>query len=55
MARPVMEFQVQRLKKKHTQKKLLNLDNWCSGELSKIGHPFSKKLGKIPVIFDIEN
>jgi len=22
----------------------LNFENWCSGELSKIGHYFSKKL-----------
>ena len=26
-----------------TQNKLLNFENWCSGELSKIGHRFSNK------------
>ena len=26
----------------HTQRKLLNLENWVSGEVSKIGHNFSK-------------
>ena len=36
-------------KNQHTQRKLLNFENWCSGELSKIGHHFSNKL-----IFDIE-
>ena len=29
-------------KKQHT--KLLNFYNWCSGELSKIGHHFSDKV-----------
>ena len=29
-------------KNQHTQRKLLNFDNWCSGELSKIGHHFRK-------------
>ena len=28
----------------HTQKKLLNFENWCNGELSKIGHHFSNKV-----------
>ena len=31
MAIPVIEFQ-------HTQKKLLNFENWCNGKLSKSGH-----------------
>ena len=31
-------------KNQHTQRKLLNLENWCSGELSKIGHYFSNKV-----------
>ena len=26
----------------HTQRKLLNLENWCNGEVSKIGHPYHK-------------
>ena len=26
----------------HTQRKLLNFENWVSGEVSKIGHHFSK-------------
>jgi hypothetical protein len=25
------------------QRKLLNFENWCNGELSKIGHHFSNK------------
>jgi hypothetical protein len=29
-----------------TQRKLLNFENWCSGELSKIGHDFSNKVIK---------
>jgi hypothetical protein len=29
-------------KNQHTQRKLLNFDNWVSGEVSKIGHHFSK-------------
>ena len=29
-------------KNQHTQRKLLNFENWCSGELSKIGHHFRK-------------
>ena len=31
-------------KNQHTQRKLLNFQNWCSGELSKIGHHFSNKV-----------
>ena len=31
-------------KNQHTQRKLLNFENWCSGELSKTGHHFSKKV-----------
>jgi len=27
-------------KNQHTQRKLLNFENWCSGVLSKIGHHF---------------
>ena len=34
----------------HTQRKLLNFENWCSGELLKIGHHFSLKLFIIDVI-----
>ena len=38
-------------KNQHTQRKLLNLENWCSGELSKIGHRFNNKSDlKIDVI-----
>ena len=29
-------------KNQHTQKKLLNFENWVNGEVSKIGHHFSK-------------
>ena len=29
-------------KKQHTQRKLLNFENWVNGEVSKIGHHFSK-------------
>ena len=28
----------------HTQRKLWNFENWCSVELSKIGHHFSNKV-----------
>ena len=28
----------------HTLRKLQNFENWCSGEMSKIGHQFSNKL-----------
>ena len=31
-------------KNQHTQRKLLNFENWCNGELSKIGHHFSNKM-----------
>ena len=31
-------------KNQHTQRKLLNFENWCSGELSKIGPHFSNKV-----------
>ena len=30
-------------KNQHTQRKLLNLEFWINGELSKIGHHFSNK------------
>ena len=30
-------------KNQHTQRKLLNFENWISGEVSKIGHHFSKQ------------
>ena len=36
-------------KNQHTQRKLVNFDNWCSGELSKIGYHFRRYL-KIDVI-----
>ena len=29
-------------KSQHTQRKLLNFENWVNGEMSKIGHHFSK-------------
>ena len=29
-------------KNQHTQRKLLNFENWVSGEVSKIDHHFSK-------------
>ena len=29
-------------KNQHTQRKLLNFENWVCGEVSKIGHHFSK-------------
>ena len=29
-------------KKQHPQRKLLNFENWVNGEVSKIGHHFSK-------------
>ena len=28
------------LKNQHTQRKLLNFENWCNGEMSKIGYHF---------------
>ena len=28
----------------HTQRKIQNFENWCRGEISKIGHQFSNKL-----------
>ena len=31
-------------KNRHTQMKLLNFENWYSGELSKIRHHFSDKV-----------
>ena len=49
MAIPVVEFsnggtKLERFlpKNQHTQRKLLNFENWVSGEVSKIGHHFSK-------------
>ena len=30
-------------KNQHTQRKLLNFENWVNGEVSKIGHYFRKK------------
>ena len=51
MAIRVMEFssggtKLERFlpKNQHTQRKLLNFENWCSGELSKIGHHFFIKV-----------
>ena len=29
-------------KNQHTIRKLLNFENWCIGDLSKVGHRFSK-------------
>ena len=31
-------------KNQHIQRKLLNFENWCSDELSKIGHHFNNKI-----------
>ena len=31
-------------KNQHTQRKLLNFENWVNGEVSKIGHHFSNKV-----------
>ena len=47
-------------KNQHTQRKLLDFENWINEEVSKIGHHFRKnlllkKLRKIRIIFDIEN
>ena len=36
-------------KNQHTQRKLLNFENWCNGEVSKIGHRFRSGL-KIDII-----
>ena len=53
MALPVREFQDQGYrirserflhKNQHTQRKLLNFENWCCGKLSKIGHHFSNRV-----------
>ena len=51
IAIPVLEFQFwgYKIRKKmpedkHTQRKLLNFENWCNGELSKIGRHFCNKL-----------
>ena len=45
MAIPVMDTKLERFlpKNQHTQRKLLNFENWRNGELSKIGHNFSNK------------
>ena len=37
-------------KSQHTKGKLLNFENWCSGELSKIGHHFINSDLKIDVV-----
>ena len=51
MAIPVMEFQsgdtkLERFlpKNQHTQRNFENFENWCSGELLKIGYQFSNKV-----------
>ena len=31
-------------KNQHTQRKLINFENWCNGELSKFGHNFSNNV-----------
>ena len=31
-------------KNQHTQRKFMNFENWCNGELLKIGHHFSNKV-----------
>ena len=50
MAIPVVEFsnggtKLERFlpKNQHTQRKFLNFENWVDGEMSKIGHHFSKQ------------
>ena len=51
MAIGVVEFsnggtKLERLlpKNQHTQRKLVNFENWCSGKLSNIGHNFINKV-----------
>ena len=51
MAIPVVKFSREGykikkilLKNQHTQRKLLNFENWCSDEVSKIGHHFSNEV-----------
>ena len=39
-----IELEIFLPKNQHTQRKLLNFENWCSGQLSKIGHHFSNKV-----------
>ena len=53
IAIPVLEFQFwgykirkEMPKDKHTQRKLLNFENWCNGELSNSGYHFSNKVIK---------
>ena len=36
------KFEIFLRKNQHTQRKLLNFENWVSGKVSKIGHHFSK-------------
>ena len=46
MAIRVVEFSNGRYKirkNQHTQRKLLNFENWVNGEVLKIGHHFSKE------------
>ena len=33
---------LERYQHTHTQRKLLNFENWCNGKVSKIGHPYYK-------------
>ena len=44
MAIRVVEFSNggYKIRNQHTQRKLLNFENWVSGEVSKIGRHFSK-------------
>ena len=51
MAIPVVEFSNQGTKlerflpkNQHTQRKLLNFENWVNGEVSKIGHHLESKV-----------
>ena len=45
MGYQVFKFKLERalLTNQHTQRKLLNFENWCNGEVLKIGHHFSKE------------
>ena len=40
----------------HTQRKSLNFENWCSGNLSKIGHHFiNKEILKLTLSKNVNN
>ena len=43
-------------KHQHTQRKFMNFENWCNGELSKIGHHFSNKgIEKLMISKNVNN